>query len=110
MPWRSLGVAQGDALDAWNTMISYRVWGGAGCPFAHVAQRPDGPEPSKAHQLMPVQCDSAQSTTGWRHGVCSVCNAEGFVFVMIRHASAGNVVASKANGNGVAYVLDQPRR
>ena len=30
---------------------------------------------------------------------------EGFVFVMIRQRAAGNVVASKAAGNGVAYVL-----
>lgn len=27
VPWRSLGLAQGDATDAWNTLVTYRVWG-----------------------------------------------------------------------------------
>ena len=32
VPWRSLGVSQTDAMDAWSTMVSYRVWGGARLP------------------------------------------------------------------------------
>ncbi len=32
VPWRTLGLAQDDVTDAWNTMVTYRVWAGAVVP------------------------------------------------------------------------------
>ncbi|MEZ5717357.1 MAG: prepilin-type N-terminal cleavage/methylation domain-containing protein [Burkholderiaceae bacterium] len=92
VPWRSLGVAQGDALDAWNTMISYRVWGGAG--VAGSLTLPDGMNMQALDPTNAGAVNAWLATRGLR-----VCNA-----VACAPASAAEL-ASKANGNGVAYVL-----
>lgn len=92
VPWRSLGVAQGDALDAWNTMISYRVWGGAG--VAGSLTLPDGMNMQALDPTNAGAVNTWLATRGLR-----VCNA-----VACAPASAAEL-ASKANGNGVAYVL-----
>ena len=107
VPWRSLGVAQGDALDAWNTMISYRVWGGAG--VVHSLTLPNGMDmsacdPAKAGPTVAGACDSATSPLNWLTVDASV-NARGFRVCNDSPCATGNVVASKAAGNGVAYVL-----
>lgn len=107
VPWRSLGVAQGDALDAWNTMISYRVWGGAG--VVHSLTLPNGMDmsacdPAKTGPTVAGACDSATSPLNWLTVDASV-NARGFRVCNDSPCDADNVVASKAAGNGVAYVL-----
>jgi prepilin-type N-terminal cleavage/methylation domain-containing protein len=41
LPWRTLGLSQDDVTDAWNTMVSYRVWAGAAVAASSLT-RPDG--------------------------------------------------------------------
>ena len=109
VPWRSLGVAQSDALDAWSSMISYRVWGGAG--VANSLTLPNGMDmsacdPAKAGPTVAGACDSATSPLNWLTVDASV-NARGFRVCNASPCAVGNVaeLASKANGNGAAYVL-----
>ena len=92
VPWRSLGVAQGDAMDAWNTMVSYRVWGGAG--VANSLTLPAGMDMAAVDPAIASAVVSWLNPRGFR-----VCNA-----VACPVASPAELV-SKANGNGVAYVL-----
>ena len=92
VPWRSLGVAQSDALDAWSTMISYRVWGGAG--VAGSLTLADGMNMQALDPASAGVVNAWLATRGFR-----VCNA-----VACAVASPAEL-ASKANGNGAAYVL-----
>lgn len=109
VPWRSLGVAQGDAMDAWSTMVSYRVWGGAG--VAHSLTLPNGMDmsscdPAQVGPAVAGACNSATSPINWLT-VNASANARGFRVCSASPCAVGNLaeLASKANGNGVAYVL-----
>ena len=88
-------------------MISYRVWGGAG--VVHSLTLPNGMDmsacdPAKAGPTVAGACDSATSPLNWLTVDASV-NARGFRVCNDSPCATGNVVASKAAGNGVAYVL-----
>ena len=100
VPWRSLGVSQTDAMDAWSTMVSYRVWGGAGLP---------GPSLTLAggmdlHLLDPT----VPSAVPGENQVVEWLKIRGFRACNIAATCAvgsGAELASKVNGNGVAYFL-----
>ena len=93
VPWRSLGVAQSDALDAWSSMISYRVWGGAGVAGSSLTLA-DGMNMQALDPASAGVVNAWLAPRGFR-----VCNA-----VACAVASPAEL-ASKANGNGAAYVL-----
>jgi len=92
VPWRTLGLAQADALDAWNSVISYRVWGVAG-----VGQPLTAANGMDMTALDPGTAGQVQAwliSRGFRMCNDSPCAV-----------SSATELASKANGNGVAYVL-----
>ena len=91
VPWRSLGVAQGDALDAWSTMISYRVWGGAG--VAGSLTLADGMNMQALDPASAGVVNAWLATRGFR-----VCNAVDCTLPAAQ-------LTDKAAGNGVAFVL-----
>jgi len=93
VPWRSLGVSQTDAMDAWNTMVSYRVWGGAGLPGPSLTLA-DGMNMQALDPTNPGAVNTWLSTRGLR-----ACNAAACA------VGSAAELASKANGNGVAYFL-----
>ncbi|MCZ2406920.1 MAG: type II secretion system GspH family protein [Burkholderiales bacterium] len=94
VPWRTLGLAQGDAMDAWNTMVSYRVWAGA-TVAASALTRPAGMD---MHNLDPAtmtpQIQAFLQASGFR-----VCNANPC------NAGAAPELASRTGMTGAAYVL-----
>ena len=92
VPWRSLGISQTDAMDAWNTMISYRVWGGAA--VAGPLTLADGMNMQALDPTNPGAVNTWLSTRGFR-----ACNAAACA------VGSAAELASKANGNGVAYFL-----
>ena len=92
VPWRSLGVSQTDAMDAWNTMVSYRVWGGAA--VAGSLTLADGMNMQALDPTNPGAVNTWLSTRGLR-----ACNAA------VCAVGSAAELASKANGNGVAYFL-----
>lgn len=93
VPWRSLGVSQTDAMDAWNTMVSYRVWGGAGLPGPSLTLV-DGMNMQALDPTNPGAVNTWLSTRGFR-----ACNAAACA------VGSAAELTSKFNGNGVAYFL-----
>lgn len=91
VPWRSLGLAQGDATDAWNTMVTYRVWGGANTLTVHTGPG-TGMDMSNLDPATPGAVSGWLASRGFR-----VCNAVG--------CPLAAELTNKALGNGVAYVL-----
>lgn len=92
VPWRSLGVAQNDAMDGWSTMISFRVWGGAG--VASSLTLADGMNMQALDPTSAGVVSTWLATRGFR-----MCNAVACA------VSSPAELTSKTNGNGVAYVL-----
>src|SRR3990167_1954899 len=94
VPWRTLGLAQDDVTDAWNTMISYRVWAGAAVAASSLTQ-PDGMNMSN---LDPAT-QSAQIQT--------FLQARGFRICTTNPCAAGAAaeLASRTGMTGAAYVL-----
>lgn len=88
VPWRTLAIPQESASDAWGNLVTYRVWGGADSLTVG-----DGMNMST---LNPV---TAGAVTGWlaTRGF-RVCNSAPTCL-------AANELASKSDGNGVAYFL-----
>lgn len=96
VPWRSLGVSQNDAIDAWNTVVSYRVWGGAGAPGSLTLHT----GPGTGMDMTSLDPSVGGAVLGWLTGRgFRVCNAAACGL-----GSAAEL-ASRANGNGVAYFL-----
>ena len=94
VPWRTLGLAQGDAMDAWNTMITYRVWAGA-TVAASALTRPAGMD---MHSLDPAtmtpQIQTFLQASGFR-----VCNANPC------NPGAAPELASRTGMTGAALAL-----
>ncbi|OGB48828.1 MAG: hypothetical protein A3F76_03235 [Burkholderiales bacterium RIFCSPLOWO2_12_FULL_65_40] len=86
VPWRSLGVAQGDATDAWNTLVTYRVW--AQLTTADAMNMNWNPATQNA------QIQGFLQARGFR-----VCSASPCA------ASAAAELANRTNMTGAAYVL-----
>ena len=97
VPWRNLGLSQADATDAWGTIVSYRVWGGAavgpttltGNTGPGTGMDMTGLDPTNAGAV-----NSWLSTRGFR-----ACNAAACA------VGSAAELTSKVNGNGVAYFL-----
>jgi type II secretory pathway pseudopilin PulG len=109
VPWRTLGLAQADALDAWNSVITYRVWGGAGVVRSlTVASGMDmtACDPAQVGLTAAGACNATTSPMNWLTADATV-NARGFRICNASPCAVGSAteLASKANGNGVAYVL-----
>lgn len=93
VPWRTLGISQGDATDAWNTLISYRVWAGAAVAAEALTQT-NGMNMSTLDPTTVGAVSLWLATRGFR-----VCNATTCA------AGSAAELASKTGSNGVAYVL-----
>ena len=96
VPWRSLGLAQSDAMDAWSTMVTYRVWGGANTLTVHTVAG-TGMDMKNLDPATPGAVSGWLASRGFR-----VCNAAACPVTVPVDAAE---LASKVNGNGVAYVL-----
>lgn len=101
VPWRTLGLAQDDVTDAWNTMITYRVWAGATVPVgSSLAQSPTPGIPSgmKMSDLDPAtqnpQIQTFLQARGFR-----ICNTTPCAL------SSAAELSSRAGRTGAAYVL-----
>lgn len=95
VPWRTLAVPQDVATDAWGSFVSYRVWGGAALGANSLTQvTPGGVDMSTLTPASAGAVSAWLQTRGFR-----ACNASPCV--------VGNTaeLASKANGNGIAYFL-----
>ena len=94
-PWRTLGLSQGDATDAWGTLVTYRVWPALaqvkGLDMSTRDPTVDGAVPGENQVIEWLK------TRGFR-----VCNAAACPVTVPVDAAE---LASKVNGNGVAYVL-----
>ncbi len=90
-PWRTLGLSQGDATDAWGTLVTYRVWPALaqvnGLDMSTRDPTVDGAVPGENQVIEWLK------TRGFR-----ACNATGCPL-------PADELASKIRGNGVAYVL-----
>ena len=94
VPWRSLGVSQTDALDAWSTMVSYRVWGVVANTLTAYAGAGTGMD------MTNLDPSTAGAVNGWLAGRgFRACNGDPCA------VGSPTELASKANGNGVAYFL-----
>lgn len=93
VPWRTLGISQGDASDAWNTLITYRVWAGAAVA-ADALTQPNGMNMSTLDPMVVGAVSGWLANRGFR-----ACNAVA--------CPVGGVaeLASKTGSNGVAYFL-----
>jgi prepilin-type N-terminal cleavage/methylation domain-containing protein len=94
VPWRSLGLAQGDATDAWNTLITYRVWSVASSSLTSYTGVGTGMDMSN------LDPKTTGAVSGWlvNRGF-RVCNAAACP------AGSSAELTSKTGSNGVAYVL-----
>jgi prepilin-type N-terminal cleavage/methylation domain-containing protein len=109
VPWRTLAIPQSDATDAWNMLISYRVWGGAG--VANPLTTAGGMDmsncdPTQLGATVAGLCDATTSPINWLTVDTSI-NARGFRACNTSPCAVGSAseLASKAIGNGVAYFL-----
>lgn len=93
VPWRTLGIAQTDAMDAWGNLVTYRVWGGVGVG-ANQLTLPNGMDMSALDPGNGTVVIDWLATRGFR-----ACNG------LPCDAGDAAELASKANGNGVAYFL-----
>lgn len=93
VPWRTLGISQGDASDAWNTLISYRVWAGAAVAAESLTQ-------ANGMDMSALDPKTVGAVSGWlANRGFRVCNA------VACPAGAAAELTSKTASNGVAYVL-----
>ena len=119
VPWRTLGLAQDDVTDAWNTMITYRVWAGAAVAVSSLTQ-PDGMNMSNldpATQNGQVQaflqargfriCSANPCAAGAAAELASRTGMTGAAYALISHGanrvggfSADGVYLGTANGPG----------
>ncbi len=109
VPWRTLAIPQSDAMDAWNNLISYRVWAGAGVVNSlTVANGMDmsACDPAQAGATAAGACVATTSPLNWLTADASA-NARGFRACNATPCAVGSAgeLASKAGGNGVAYFL-----
>ncbi len=93
VPWRTLGLAQGDATDAWNTLITYRVWAGAAVAADALTQT-NGMNMSILDPAVAGAVGGWLSTRGFRACSGNPCAA-----------GAAVELATRTNLTGVAYVL-----
>ena len=98
VPWRTLAVSQSEVLDAWGNLVTYRVWGGAGVTNSLTVA--NGMNMSALKPAPPPGTPVADTVSGWltSRGF-RACNAP------LCALGSGVELASKANGNGVAYFL-----
>lgn len=119
LPWRTLGLAQSDVTDAWNTMVSYRVWAGAAVAASSLTQ-PDGMNMSSldpATQNAQIQaflqargfriCNASPCAVGAAAEMSSRTGMTGAAYVLISHAankvggfSVDGVYLGMASGSG----------
>ena len=90
-PWRTLGLSQGDATDAWGTLVTYRVW--PALAQANGLDMSTRDPTVNGAVLGENQVIEWLKTRGFR-----ACNATGCPL-------PADELASKIRGNGVAYVL-----
>jgi prepilin-type N-terminal cleavage/methylation domain-containing protein len=109
VPWRTLAISQNDAIDAWNMLISYRVWGGAG--VNNPLTLPGGTDmstcdPSQVGATVGGVCNATTSPLNWLTVDTSI-NARGFRTCNTSPCAVGSAteLSSKVIGNGVAYFL-----
>ena len=112
VPWRTLGIAQTDAMDAWGNLVTYRVWGGAGVvnplTLANGMDMSDcDPAGAGLTNVGACRADNTTSPLNWLT-VDGTANSRGFRACNASPCNAGDPaaeLASKVNGNGVAYFL-----
>ena len=90
VPWRTLAVSQDAAADAWGNLISYRAWAGV----ANSLTLLNGMSMSALNPVTPNEVTNWLAARGFR-----VCNASPCA------VGGPEELASKANGNGIAYFL-----
>lgn len=94
LPWRTLGLAQTDVTDAWNTMITYRVWAGSTVAASSLTQ-PDGLNMSTLDPATQnAQIQAFLQARGFR--ICSTSPCA---------AGAASEMSSRTGMTGAAYVL-----
>ena len=93
VPWRTLGLAQGDATDAWNTLITYRVWAGVAVA-ANALTQADGMNMNWDPATQNAQIQGFLQAGGFR-----VCSASPCA------AGTAAELATRTNMTGAAYVL-----
>lgn len=95
VPWRTLAVSQDAATDAWGNFVSYRVWGGAALGVNSLTQvTPSGMNMSTLDPATAGTVSNWLTDRGFR-----ACNASPCA------VGSAAELASKTNGNGVAYFL-----
>lgn len=92
VPWRTLGISQTDAMDAWGNLVTYRVWDGVG--VVNPLTQANGMDMSALDPANGTEVLDWLATRGFRACNDSPCDA-----------GDAAELASKANGNGVAYFL-----
>jgi len=108
-PWRTLAIPQESATDAWNNLISYRVWAGVANSLT-LANGMDmtacDPNGAATTDVGACRADNTTSPLNWLT-VDSSVNARGFRACNASPCAVGGLeeLTSKANGNGVAYFL-----
>jgi type II secretory pathway pseudopilin PulG len=98
VPWRSLSVPQTAALDAWNNLITYRVWGGAGVANSLTA--------SNALSMTSLDPGTAGVVSTWlQTRGFRACKADPCPATLQINPPGIDELARKVDGNGVAYFL-----
>lgn len=94
VPWRTLGLAQDDVTDAWNTLVTYRVWAGAAVLASSLTQASgmnmSGLDPATQN----AQIQAFLQARGFR-----ICNANPCA------TGAAAELSSRTGLTGAAYVL-----
>jgi Tfp pilus assembly protein PilE len=92
VPWRTLAVPQSEALDAWGNLVTYRVWGGAGATNSLTL--------ANGMDMSTYDPATAGTVSGW-------LASRGFRACNLSPCAVSSTaeLASKTNGNGVAYFL-----
>lgn len=94
VPWRTLGLSQDDVTDAWNTMVSYRVWAGAAVAASSLT-RADGMSMSDFDPATEnAQIQAFLQASGFR-----ICSANPCA------PGAAAELSSRTSMTGAAYVL-----
>lgn len=119
VPWRTLGLAQDDVTDAWNTLVTYRVWAGASVAASSLTQ-PAGMTMSNldpATQNAQIQvflqargfriCNTTPCAIGAAAELTSRTGMTGTAYVLISHGanrvggfSVDGAYLNTANGPG----------
>lgn len=120
VPWRTLGLSQDDVTDAWNTMVTYRVWAGATVPGGTSLAQANGMNLSiydPATQSALIQtilqargfriCNATPCAVGAAAELSSRTGLTGAAYVLISHGanrvggfSVDGVYQGTANGPG----------